>query len=300
VLRIDDQFDQIIVFDMEASQRMQKFAPLALVVSIAALLEGCEKNWTSNPGAIDVVNGTDAVCGRGGFLGDEKCKCPDDFSVVGEAPACGDGSSPYFNPSGIANQGCRCEKNLECQPVETQQGFDLDAYISKPWFIQQQMPTEYLPETKNFCVNAMYERKAEKSFWGYTISVRNRAAEADGTPTDSGDFLCAYGYDPEDPAKLAVAPCFTPKIVSGSYWVLAYNEAEGYALVSGGQPKVATPFGCRTGDGTNDSGLWIFTREPQPDFALVDKVRGIALSQGFDLGVLKNVSHVDCKGAPYE
>jgi len=271
----------------------------ALAVSVALLLHGCEDNWIQSVGTIDVVNGTSdtyPLCSPSGDL----CKCPDDFSVIGAAPACGDGGSKYFRPAEIAGQGCRCERNLECPAVETQKDFDLDVYISKAWFIQQQMPTEYLPTSKNYCVNAMYERQKDWSFWGYTISVRNRAREADGTVSDSGDLLNAYASDDQDPAKLAVAPNFLPKWFSGAYWVLAHNEAEGYALISGGQPKLATPLGCRTGEGTNDAGLWIFTRQAQPDFAIVEKVRGIARAQGFDLSVLNNVSHVNCTGTPYE
>jgi lipocalin len=193
-----------------------------------------------------------------------------------------------------------CEENSECPHVQTQSDFHLDDFISRPWFIQQQMETEYLPKSKNFCVNAMYTKKKKKNIWGYTIAVRNRAQEADGTESDSGDLLCAYGYDKSDSAKLAVAPCWLPTAFSGEYWVLAHNETAGYALVSGGQPTLATPLGCRTGSGTNDAGLWIFTREAQPDFTLVEEVREIAQSQGFDLSVLNNVSHAGCKGEPYQ
>jgi len=267
----------------------------ALAAGAALLLQGCVE-WDPVQGAIDVVNGTDGLCSPGGG----ECRCPDDFSVIGQSPACGDGSSQYFKPAEIAGTDCRCEKNLECPAVRTQSGFNLKTYISKPWFIQQQMETEYLPASKNYCVNAMYTKKESSSFWGYTISVRNRAQEADGTPSDSGDFLCAYGYDKSDPAKLAVAPCWLPTAVSGEYWVLAHNETAGYALVSGGQPTLATPHGCRTGSGTNDAGLWVFTREAQPDFSLVEIVRGIAQAQGFDLSVLNNVSHANCEGSPYQ
>jgi len=274
---------------------MLRLVSAAFALSTTLLLQGCEE-WAELPGAIDVVGGPDALCNAAG----DECKCPDGYSVIGQSPACGDGSNQYFKPAEIAGTDCRCEKNLECPDVQTQSGFDLDTFISKPWFIQQQMETEYLPASKNYCVNAVYTKKDSATIWGYTISVRNRAQEADGTQSDSGDgFLCAYGYDSNDPAKLAVAPCWLPTGFSGSYWVLAHNEAEGYALISGGQPTLATPRGCRTGTGTNDAGFWIFAREPQPDFALVEKVRGMAQAQGFDLSVLNNVSHANCNGEPY-
>merc|ERR1712217_693393 len=76
--------------------------------------------------------------------------------------------------------------------------------------------------------------------------------------------------------------------------VLAYNEEEGYALISGGQPTIKTDNGCKTGTGINNSGLWIFTREAFPAAGLVEKVRGLAAAQGFDLSVLVDIRHEGC------
>ena len=78
-----------------------------------------------------------------------------------------------------------------------------------------------------------------------------------------------------------MGPCFLPRIASvtvGPYWVLEYNETEGYALVSGGQPSTPTAGGCVGGTGVNDSGLWIFTRAQQRDPTLVAKVRDLHTS----------------------
>jgi len=183
----------------------------------------------------------------------------------------------------------------KCPLVETQKNFDLMSYVSKPWYVQQQMATQYLPITWNFCVAAEYKVMEKTSFWGYSIQVRNIAREVDGTLHDSGSLLRAYNADKYDPAKLAVAPSFLPKVLSGDYWVLAYNEEEGYALISGGQPTTPTQGGCTTGSGTNDAGLWIFTRARERNEALVQKVRGIAASQGFDLGVLNDIDQTSCE-----
>eukprot|EP00747_Dinoflagellata_sp_TGD_P183126 gnl/TRDRNA2_/TRDRNA2_37824_c0_seq1.p1 gnl/TRDRNA2_/TRDRNA2_37824_c0~~gnl/TRDRNA2_/TRDRNA2_37824_c0_seq1.p1 ORF type:complete len:220 (-),score=40.33 gnl/TRDRNA2_/TRDRNA2_37824_c0_seq1:60-719(-) len=179
--------------------------------------------------------------------------------------------------------------SASCKPVQLQKDFDVKSYVAGEWFIQQQAVTKYLPKTENFCVSAEYSLLSKPSFWGYTIGVHNIAHEANGVVHDSGSTLCAYGTDPETPAKLAVAPCFLPKVAAGPYWVIAYDETEGYALVSGGQPTVSTPEGCRTGTGVNDSGLWIFTRKQERDEALVQKVRSIAAAEGFDLSVLNDV-----------
>lgn len=230
----------------------------------------------------------------------QKCKCAQGFALVGPDSACGDGGERYFKAEKLNGKGCACKENKECLPVETQPNFNLTSYISKPWFIQQQMPTQYLPVEKNYCVTARYEMMSKKSVWGYTIQVYNQAQDKDGKMTDSGTFLCAYGYDEEDPAKLAVAPCFLPKTLSGPYWVLDYNEEEGYALVSGGQPFKQTPLGCRTGSGTNDAGLWIFSRKPNPPEGLVQKVRDMASARGFDVSVLNDVDQKNCKGPNYD
>ena len=192
------------------------------------------------------------------------------------------------------------EKSLRgastCPPVKTAPDFDLDSYISGSWYIQEQAETKYLPSSQNFCVRASYTKKAKKNWLGWSIDVSNYAQESDGTPHDSGDTLCAQGSDASDPAKLEVAPCFLPSFLSGPYWVLAYNEKEGYALVSGGQPDIETEGGCRNGSGTNDSGLWIFTREQKRDEVLVERIRDMAKEQGFDVSVLNKVDQTNCNG----
>lgn len=184
-----------------------------------------------------------------------------------------------------------------CATVTTQTGFDLEDYVSAPWFVQQQAVTRYLPEDSFYCVRAKYEQlQAPTWFWRYTVSVTNEARKGGIDGNIQGGGLCAYQKDSNDPAKLAVAPCWLgPKEwFAGDYWVLAYNATRGYALISGGQPTVDTGNGCRTGEGINEAGLWIFTREQERDEDIVNEVRGIALDQGFDLSVLKNVTQQGC------
>lgn len=177
--------------------------------------------------------------------------------------------------------------------------FDLDGYISKRWYIQQMMETSYLPKSHNWCVYAEYHRLPKKSFWGYDVGVHNHAEEQDGTIHDSdrdirGGGILAKIVD-EKSGKLEVAPWFLPTLLAGPYWVIAYSEAEGYSLISGGPPKIeGTDGACRTGTGTNNAGLWIFTREQKRDDKLIAKVRGIAKSKGFDLSVLNDVDHSNC------
>eukprot|EP00959_Pyramimonas_sp_CCMP1952_P090778 1900302-Pyramimonas_sp.AAC.1 len=131
------------------------------------------------------------------------------------------------------------------------------------------MATEYLPASWNFCTQAFYKPLDKKTFWNYDIQVYNYAQEKDGTEHKTGEFLCAVeDAAANDPAKLLVGPCFLPNIpgsTTGPYWVLAHDEDEGYALISGGQPSIMTPDGCRTGSDTNGAGLWIFTRQQTRD-----------------------------------
>merc|ERR1711998_547295 len=182
-----------------------------------------------------------------------------------------------------------------CPAVSTQADFDLSQFVQEGrWYIQQQAVTQYLPVEQNFCVYAEYSILKKKTFWGYTIQVHNHAEEQDGTVHDSGSLLCAKQADEADPAKLEVAPCFLPSFAAGPYWVVAYDETQGYALISGGQPTVKSERGCRTGSGTNDSGLWIFSREQVADPALIQHVREIAQQQGFDVSVLNTVDQTNC------
>jgi len=186
-----------------------------------------------------------------------------------------------------------------CKLVSTVSDFDIDMYASAPWYIQQQMEIAYLPIENNYCVVAQYTVRQNPTFFGYTVDVFNQAQNELGTVF--GGDLCAYqtGDEGDDLSKLAVAVCFLPKSFAGPYWVLAYDEDEGYALISGGQPYIPTDpndlsLGCSTGTGVNDSGLWIFTRVQERNETLVQMVRDMAEDFGFDLSVLNDIDHTNC------
>lgn len=63
---------------------------------------------------------------------------------------------------------------FQCPPAgfETVNNFDLDSFISKRWYIQQQMETKYLPKTQNRCVYAEYKLQQKKTFWGYDVAAQ--------------------------------------------------------------------------------------------------------------------------------
>jgi hypothetical protein len=87
----------------------------------------------------------------------------------------------------------------------------------------------------------------------------------------------------------------SPNSQQGHIGSCAYDEAEGYALVSGGQPTIpGENGGCKTGTGTNNSGLWIFTRSQERNDDVINKVRSIAETAGFDTSVLNDVVQDGC------
>ena len=105
------------------------------------------------------------------------------------------------------------KRSTACPAVRTQPNFNLASYISGRWYIQQQMPTQYLAKTKFNCVSAEYTLKVSPTFWGWTITVSNQAVSDDGEP--SGGDICAEVPDDGEPAKLRVAPGFLPALFGG-------------------------------------------------------------------------------------
>mmetsp|Transcript_133571 Transcript_133571/g.260094 ORF Transcript_133571/g.260094 Transcript_133571/m.260094 type:complete len:212 (-) Transcript_133571:359-994(-) len=184
------------------------------------------------------------------------------------------------------------------QGFDSIQNFDLAMFASKPWYIQQQAETSYLPKSQNYCVSAEYTVLDKKTTLGYDIKVHNLAYEKDGKVHDSGDVIYAKIVDAKT-GKLEVGPYFVPTLFSGAYWVIDYDEHEGYALISGGAPTKEGQNGlCRTGTGVNGAGLWIFSRQQARNEQLVQKVRSIAQTKGFDLTVLNDVDQSKCKPLP--
>jgi len=181
----------------------------------------------------------------------------------------------------------------ECSPVTTQADFNLVSFIESRWYIHEQAVTKYLPAERFYCITADYKEFDTPSFWGYTIDVFNNAQDVEGM--NYGGNLCAKDDDSGDPGKLKVAPCFLPASVAGPYWVLAYDEAKGYALVVGGQPTEETKDGfCIPKNDVTESGLWIFLRSPERNEDLIQEARNIATSQKIDTSILFQVSQTNC------
>lgn len=187
-------------------------------------------------------------------------------------------------------KGCRTQETdtRRCQEVSTVEPFDLKKFVSKPWYAHQQQRTFYLPESNNYCVSAAYRFRDQPTFpFGYTVDVFNYSENVDGTVADAQLCATVKRGESEKASKLSVALCFLPQVLSGDYWVVLYDEKDGYALISTGQPTRPSPDdssgGCR-GDG-----LWIFLRSSKRDSKTIDKVRKKAKEIGFDLSVLNDV-----------
>jgi hypothetical protein len=56
----------------------------------------------------------------------------------------------------------RVSNAVECPPPGFDsvlpEEFDLDAYVSKPWYIQQQIPVQYQSVDQLYCVRAAYKK----------------------------------------------------------------------------------------------------------------------------------------------
>jgi lipocalin len=180
-----------------------------------------------------------------------------------------------------------------CPPSDfsTVDNFDLDTYISKRWYVQQQMECALEPKNLFQCQYAEYAKMNESNWWGFNLQGHDHIDMPDGTAKDL--HPCAKVVD-QAHGKLMVGECFLPTFFAGPYWVLAYNETEGYAAVSGGPPTLTFPGGCRVGTGHIKSGLWIFSRAQLRDESLVQKVRAILAAKGFDLAALADVDQTQC------
>ena len=191
------------------------------------------------------------------------------------------------------------EENCPPARFKTKEDISLEEYTSRKWYVHEQAETTYLPKSRNYCVTAEYKLLDKPTpFFGYTIEVTNTAQDKERKSTYGGTIYAAETNE-NDPSKLEVAPGFLPRFLAGPYWIVDYDETEGYALVIGGSPQVRNKETgkCRTNNRwiTSSGGLWIFTRESVRNDALIEKVKGIAADLGLDTSVLNTVDHDNCQ-----
>jgi len=207
----------------------------------------------------------------------------------------------------------------QCKTVKALDNFDIAEYTSRKWYSHQQRETPFNSVALFFCISAEYSvldpdnvpfepLGIENKF---DIKVFNRGKDADGDIFTSDDELAEGGVAVPSPlcagqavfqgdkdSQLTVGFCALPVIAfqNSNYWVLAYNEEDGMALIAGGQTDLPNGNGdelCTYSD--VQSGLWIFSRSRMRNDTLIEKYRNIARDNGIDPSIMLDVSQVDCE-----
>lgn len=196
-------------------------------------------------------------------------------------------------------------KKTSCQPVTTMKDVNQTEFLRATWFAQLQQEVPYQSKDDLFCVAATYEveGKTVPLFKGKVISVYNYAnkGKVNGPPSNTGNgtVLCARQKDNKDNSKLLVAPCFLPNLLAGPYWILGAGPTSSnyqWAVVSGGQPTVEYSDGCTTKTtGTNNSGLWIFSRSTVISKEYLNDAVDLLKSKNYTLSQLLPVKQDGCK-----
>merc|ERR1740129_771953 len=192
--------------------------------------------------------------------------------------------------------------------------FDLESYISKPWFSQWQNEQQYQTKDSLNCTSATYIVRNYAEFNGidngWTINVSNVGRIAsnysysaggmfNGTAqNDTNGFLCAKDVTKN---RINVGPCFIPYAAigafstAGNYWVIHYDEAEGEAIIIGGQPDLPQCDGSCRYTMPMQQGMWIFTRKRMPDPSQVSRLKGMMFTQfGLDTSMMLRVPQDNC------
>lgn len=203
----------------------------------------------------------------------------------------------------LAVFGVVCTPKTPCQELSSIDNFNLEQFMSEKWYAHYFRPSPFQPETQRFCVTAEYSpldpvKDKESIVNGYLLGVYNVAQDINGSVYTSNDIdpLCAgQGIVPGDKmSELTVGQCNTPVIdVSGksNYWVIAYDEDDGHALIASGQPTIPTSEGlCTYSDPF--SGVWLLARTLNE--TLTKKYLDIAVSKGIDVSDLIDVDHENC------
>jgi len=207
----------------------------------------------------------------------------------------------------------------QCKTVTPLDEFDIIEYTSKKWFIHQLRETPFNTVFTFFCITAEYSfldpnkgpLVPQGLQNGFDIKVFNSGKDANGNVVTSDDELgeggvsvpsplCAAqaAFEGDKDSQLTVGFCSFPvvRFQQSNYWVLAYDEEEGMALIAGGQTDLPN----QNGDGlctykSPISGLWIFSRSPTRNEDMIEKYRDIARDNGIDPSIMLDVSREDCE-----
>lgn len=217
--------------------------------------------------------------------------------------------SIFLIPSGA--QLFRQQHSLgSCKAVLPPTNFELEKYVEKTWYVQRQQINTYQPANDFFCVTATYDMEGKTSWGKKAVTVRN-VADTNAVNNGRGPQrnLCATRKNPDTaPGKLTVAPCFVPPAFGGDYWVVAFAPDYSWAIITGGQPKMAgacsgegadfctTPSEAVKGMGRyNGQGLWFFSRVPVADESVLEEMEAAAAAAGICTANMKKVVQEGCK-----
>lgn len=184
--------------------------------------------------------------------------------------------------------------------------FNLTEFVRKSWFIQQQQVVGYQPLSSLFCVAATYDFDGRHvPFSSVRVAtVYNYANEdhVNGPLQNSNNFtLCARAVNSTDSSRLAVAPCFLPNFFAGPYWVIGVGQEPSrpgeytWAVIIGGEPTVEYSDGCTTREsGTNNAGLWLFSRSHVASKSELDAMYALLHAKGIATSRLHPVAQEGC------
>lgn len=183
----------------------------------------------------------------------------------------------------------------DCSSIDSLTDIDEDAFVSEPWFSLKQRTTSYQPEEQSYCVEATYSLNVGPlaSLFGWDVTVNNYAEDANGKISEI-NFCAAIVRE----AQLFVAPCFLPYIlfsfwVTANYWVIAFDQDLGYAIIATGPPTIDTGNGCQ---GTEGSGFWLFARTRTNTTEIINAAEAEAIEAGFNIANLTDYVTVDHSG----
>jgi lipocalin len=188
--------------------------------------------------------------------------------------------------------------------------FNLTAWVEHEWYTQQQMPTVFQPKENLFCVRAYYDAVSPDELDVLLTDNEGGVTGPNNEPGSMGFTHKMIINDPVNaPSKMKLGAGFLPPSSYGDYWVLfagpGGSSGYDYGVVSAGPPMNfgerdpngnGTFFGCIAGNDRelNGAGLWLFTREPEPDREVVEMLRNKTIELGFDLSILEPVEHTGC------
>jgi hypothetical protein len=213
-----------------------------------------------------------------------------------------------------------------CSPLQVQQDFNITEYLRASWYVHKQQKNGYQPLSSLNCVVATYNETYHgvaptvPFFSGEVFTVYNDCHNgAKNGPVcnnfTSPDFtpsfavpLCGRVPHAAEPAKITVAPCKLPNLLSGDYWVAAAGPSPDnyqFALIVAGQPSVEKSDGCTTPDTCSNPadfrcGLWMFTREPSPSPSVLAALEAATRARNISTQLLRAVDQTGCSYEGYE